>query len=64
MVNIGIFNMLPLFPLDGEAFVYNILKDKLKHGLKPTRITISVLSLCLMGGNIALTFIRYGLTPI
>ena len=64
MVNIGVFNMLPLFPLDGEAFVYNILKDKLKHGLKPTRIAISVISLCLMGGNIALTFIRYGLTPI
>jgi membrane-associated protease RseP (regulator of RpoE activity) len=64
MVNIGIFNMLPLFPLDGEAFVYNILKEKLKYGLKPTRITISVLCLCLMGGNIALTFIRYGLTPI
>ncbi len=64
MVNIGIFNMLPLFPLDGEAFIYNVLKERLKHGLKPMRIAISVLSLCLMGGNVALTFLRYGLTPI
>ena len=64
MVNIGIFNMLPLFPLDGEAFVYNILKSKLKRTLKPVRIAISAVSLSLMAGNIAMTFIRYGLTPI
>ncbi len=64
MVSIGIFNMLPLFPFDGEAFVYNILKGKLKRSLKPTRIVISALSLGLMIGNIALTLFRYGLTPI
>ncbi|MEM3040820.1 MAG: site-2 protease family protein, partial [Nitrososphaerota archaeon] len=64
MVNIGIFNMLPLYPLDGEAFIYNILKGKLRRGLKQTRIAISILSLCLLGCNVALTFMRYGLTPI
>jgi membrane-associated protease RseP (regulator of RpoE activity) len=64
MVNLAIFNMLPLYPLDGEAFIYNILKEKLKMGLKLIRTVLNAFSLSLIGLNIALTFMKYGLTPM
>jgi len=64
MINLAIFNMLPLFPFDGEAYIYSILKAKLKRGLKSCRIAVNVLALFLLVSNIALTLIRYGLTPI
>ncbi|MFH0897009.1 MAG: site-2 protease family protein [Candidatus Bathyarchaeota archaeon] len=64
MISLSIFNMLPLFPFDGEACIYSILKAKLKTGLKVSRIAINALSLFLLVSNIGLTFIRYGLTPL
>ena len=63
MINLAIFNMLPLYPFDGEACIYSILKEKLKRGLRVSRIAINGLSLFLLVSNIGLTFIRYGLTP-
>ncbi len=64
LVNIAIFNMLPLFPFDGEACIYSILRTKLKKGLKGSRILINALSLFLLVSNIVLTFIKYGITPL
>jgi len=64
MVNLAIFNMLPLYPLDGDGFVYSILKGKLKKGAGEVRKIVNVFSLSLLGLNMALTFIRYGVTPI
>jgi membrane-associated protease RseP (regulator of RpoE activity) len=64
MINLAIFNMLPLYPLDGEAFVHALLKKRMKKNLKAVRVIVSSVSLSLLALNMALSFIRYGLTPI
>jgi len=64
MVNLAIFNMLPLYPLDGDGFVYSILRSKLKKGAGEVRKIFNIFSLGLLGLNMALTFIRYGVAPI
>jgi membrane-associated protease RseP (regulator of RpoE activity) len=64
MISLAIFNMLPLFPFDGERYLYTLLQLKLKRGLKTVRIVLNVFSISLIALNIGLTFIRYGLTPI
>lgn len=66
MVNLSIFNMMVLYPLDGEAYVYYILKEKIKNELllKKVRITISIISLLLIIFNIGFTLIRFGLIQI
>jgi membrane-associated protease RseP (regulator of RpoE activity) len=64
MINLAIFNMLPLYPLDGEAFVYALLKKRLKKNLKAARVLVSCVAFSLFVLNIALSFLRFGLTPI
>jgi Zn-dependent protease len=64
MISLAIFNMLPLFPFDGERYLYTLLQLRLKKGLKAVRTVINVFSVSLIALNIGLTFIRYGLTPI
>ena len=64
MINLAIFNMLPLYPLDGEAFVYALLKKRLKKNLKAARILVSCAGFSLLILNMVLSFLRYGLTPI
>lgn len=64
MINLAIFNMLPLFPLDGEAYVYSILREKIKKGLTLVRIFVNSFSFGLIGLNMILTFLRYGLIQI
>ncbi|MFH0749107.1 MAG: site-2 protease family protein [Candidatus Bathyarchaeota archaeon] len=63
LINVAVFNMLPLFPFDGEACVYSFLREKLKRGLRNSRIIINAIALVLLVSNVGLTFIRYGLTP-
>ena len=60
MMNLAIFNMLPLFPFDGEAFIYSLLKEKLKKGLNASRIAINMLSISLLVSNVVLTFLKFG----
>jgi hypothetical protein len=64
MINLAIFNMLPLYPLDGEGFVSNIIIGRLKHGSRIVRIALNIFSLSLLGSNMVLSFLRYGITPI
>jgi len=64
MTNLAIFNMLPLYPLDGEGFMSNIISARLKHGSRTVRIALNIFSLTLLGSNMALSFLRYGITPI
>ncbi|HLE35015.1 MAG TPA: site-2 protease family protein [Nitrososphaerales archaeon] len=62
---IGIFNMLPMFPLDGEKYVSSTLEEKIsKRSLFITRIGINVLAFGLLGGNIAATAIKSGFIVI
>jgi membrane-associated protease RseP (regulator of RpoE activity) len=62
--SVAIFNMLPLFPFDGEKFVYYSLENVVKKRLREVRIFYNVICFSLIALNIALTFINYGLIPI
>ena len=64
MINLAVFNMLPLFPLDGEAYLSSIIQEKTQKYHKPIRYFINGASLSLLASNIALTLVTYGLTPI
>lgn len=62
---IGIFNMLPMFPLDGEKYVSSALENKVsKRSLLATRIGINALAFGLLGSNIAATVIKSGFIAI
>ena len=63
-ISMAVINMLPLFPFDGEACVYSIIKAKFTKGVKVGRIIINIFSLILLGSNVVLSLIRYGLTPL
>jgi membrane-associated protease RseP (regulator of RpoE activity) len=62
---IGIFNMLPMFPLDGEKYVSSALEQKVsKRSLLVTRIGINAIAFGLLGSNIAATVIKSGFIAI
>lgn len=60
-MSIAIFNMLPLYPFDGDKFFYYALGKVVKRGLREIRILTSVLCLGLVAATLLLTFINYGL---
>ena len=60
-LSIAIFNMLPLYPFDGDKFFYYALGKVVKRGLREIRILTSVICLGLMATTILLSFIKYGL---
>jgi membrane-associated protease RseP (regulator of RpoE activity) len=64
LINMAIFNMLPLYPFDGEALIASILKAKLGNASRSLRIAINVVVFFLLAANIVLTFLKYGLTPL
>lgn len=62
---IGIFNMLPMLPLDGEKYVSSMLENRVSAGsLKATRIGINALGFGLLGANIIATVIKSGFITI
>jgi membrane-associated protease RseP (regulator of RpoE activity) len=62
---IGIFNMLPMFPLDGEKYVSSALEQKVsKRSLLVTRIGINAIAFGLLGSNIVATVIKSGFIAI
>jgi Zn-dependent protease len=56
--------MIPLFPLDGENFIYSILKVKMTKRIKETRLIINAIFLTLIVLNFLFSFATYGITPI
>ncbi len=64
MINLAVFNMLPLFPLDGEAYLSSLIHEITKKYHKPIRYLLNGMSLSLLALNIALTLFTFGLTPI
>ena len=63
LVNVSIFNMLPLYPLDGDAYIWALIEERSKRAAKITRIVLSAISLVLLASNVILTFMNYGFTP-
>ncbi len=62
---IGIFNMLPMIPLDGEKYVSSMLENRISaRSLKATRIGINALGFGLLGANIIATVIKSGFITI
>jgi membrane-associated protease RseP (regulator of RpoE activity) len=63
-LSVAIFNMIPLYPFDGERFLYYPLERLMgKQKLKLRKIS-NVLFLGLLAGNMILSFVRFGLIPI
>lgn len=62
---IGIFNMLPLFILDGEKYITSIIEGKVsKRTFLATRICINAVAFGLLAANIIATIIRSGFITI
>jgi len=63
-LSVAIFNMFPLYPFDGERFLYYPIEKLVgKHKLQ-LRKMLNVVFLGLLAGNMILSFVRYGLLPI
>jgi len=60
-VSVAIFNMLPLYPFDGERFLYCSLKKIVKNRHREVRIVFNVICFGLIAINMVMSFVRYGL---
>ncbi len=63
-LSVAIFNMFPLYPFDGERFLYYPLEKLMGKNKLKLRKILNVLFLALLAGNMILSFVRYGLIPI
>jgi len=63
-LNIAIFNMLPLHPLDGAGVIYNLAEGVMGEKAKTLRAVLTFSYLTLIGLNMALTFGRFGFVSI
>ncbi len=62
---IGIFNMLPMLPLDGEKYISSLLEKKVSDGkFKAIRIGINAFGFSLLIANIVATVIKSGFITI
>ena len=63
-LSVAIFNMLPLYPFDGERVLYYPLERLVKKHKKELRISLSAFTLGLFALNIIISLWRYGLFSI
>jgi membrane-associated protease RseP (regulator of RpoE activity) len=61
---VAIFNMLPLYPFDGERVLYYPLERLVKKRKKELRISLSAFTLGLFALNVVISLWRYGLFSI
>jgi membrane-associated protease RseP (regulator of RpoE activity) len=57
-LSLAIFNMFPLYPFDGERFLYYPLKKLLGKRKLKLREALNVVFLSLLAGNMLLSFVR------
>jgi membrane-associated protease RseP (regulator of RpoE activity) len=62
--SVAILNMLPAYPFDGDKFLYFMLEKTVKKQLDKVRIFYNAVCYGLLGLNIALTLVTYGLISI
>lgn len=63
-ISVAIFNMLPLYPFDGERVLYYPLERLVKKRKRELRIALSAFTLGLFALNVMLSLWRYGLLAI
>ena len=63
-LSLAIFNMLPLYPFDGERFLYYPLAGLITKHKREVRGAINAVSLGLIALNMFLSLWKYGLRPI
>lgn len=56
-LSIAVMNMLPLYPFDGERFLYTLLR-RFTGSERWLQIAINVFSLCLIAANMIMSFMR------
>jgi membrane-associated protease RseP (regulator of RpoE activity) len=64
LVWIAIFNMLPLYPLDGDKVLHSIVSSRSKSAAKRVRIASSIVFTSIVGLNIAMSFTNFGLIRV
>jgi len=60
-IAIGIFNMLPAFPFDGDKLLYYSLKKITKRELRTVRIVVSLVCFGLIAANLIVSIYYFGL---
>jgi membrane-associated protease RseP (regulator of RpoE activity) len=60
LLNVGIVNMLPLYPFDGDRYFDTVLRAVGLKNTKPVRITAGLIALGLLVSNLVLSFFLFG----
>jgi len=64
-LNVALFNMAPIYPLDGDGFAYAIIESRVSERYRRhARIIINAFFLAVILANIILTIMKHGLVTI
>jgi membrane-associated protease RseP (regulator of RpoE activity) len=64
LINVGLVNMLPVGPLDGGKFTDTVLKTLKIKKAKEIGTAITAACIIILGLNLLLSFLRFGLARV